>query len=387
MSRRGKPRSAIFIAAILAATALSCAATPEPAEVAPATGPATGLTEAAPAAREDSGLVEEMGDEVLPDLPALPLLEKPAGWVSPVEKHGRLSVKGTQLVDSGGKPVILRGVSTSNLAVFEQFVAEDAIAELAYGWKVDVLRLAVWTFGINGGYSSNPRIGEVAIEAARLCGQYGIYCIIDWHILNDGDPLDTLDKAMEFFGIASGTFKDDVHVIYEICNEPHGEAVTWKGSIRPFAEKVIPVIRRDSPDSIVIVGTPNWSLEPDKAIEAPLALENVMYTVHYYAGNAEEWVMDRVGLALAKGLPIFCTEWGGTNSDGGKDGEVYPEGSRKWIDFLESKGLSWCIWQFSDAMGESSALIDIEAPAEGKRYSERLSRWGKLMYAELRKVR
>ena len=45
-------------------------------------------------------------------------------------------------------------------------------------------------------------------------------------------------------------------MIYEIANEPNG--VSWS-TIKSYAEQVIPVIRANDPDAVVIVGTRGWS--------------------------------------------------------------------------------------------------------------------------------
>ena len=58
---------------------------------------------------------------------------------------GKLSVKGTQLVDKNGNAVQLRGVSTHGLAWFPQYVNEDLFRELRQEWKANVVRLAMYT--------------------------------------------------------------------------------------------------------------------------------------------------------------------------------------------------------------------------------------------------
>lgn len=376
-------RRSIFAAIALALAALvlafSCGSVAKPSEA-----PPSAVAEpAAVGAGETEAIAEEesYGDA---EPVVLPLYEKPAGWTSPFERHGRLSVKGTKLVDAAGKPVQLKGLSSSNLAAFDQFVTEDAIAELAYAWNVDVLRLAVYTYAIHGGYYASPRIGDVAIEAAKTCAKYGIYAIVDWHILVDGNPLETLDGALEYFDKATTELGDAPNVIYEICNEPNRPEVTWKDSIKPYAEKVIPAIRKKAPSSVVIVGTPTWSQDVDIAAESPLSFPNTMYTLHFYAGSHGQDLRDRAAKAMKK-VAVFCTEWGTSIADGGRDMVVYEEETAEWLALLDANSVSWCNWQLCDMAGEASSIIDSGLPWEGKRLYERLSPSGALIRSILLK--
>lgn len=57
------------------------------------------------------------------------------------------------------------------------------------------------------------------------CVKYDIYCLIDFHGLTPGNPLDNSYKcADEFWQWASSSYKDKKHVIYEIFNEPNGDS-------------------------------------------------------------------------------------------------------------------------------------------------------------------
>ena len=45
----------------------------------------------------------------------------------------------------------------------------------------------------------------------------------------------------------------------EICNEPNGDT-DWL-DVSVYAEQIIPVIRENDPDSVIIQGTPNYDQE------------------------------------------------------------------------------------------------------------------------------
>ena len=176
----------------------------------------------------------------------------------------------------------------------------------------------------------------------------------DWHILDDNNPRTYENESIEFFNEMSKLYKDKPNVLYEICNEPNGVEVTWNEVIKPYAKNVIPVIRKNSPNSLIIVGLADWSKDTSSAIASPLEIKNIMYAVHTYMGNDFYTVEDNLKLAIKKKLPIIITECAAT--DGSGDGYVYLDFFKKWVDYLDSNDLSWMVWQFSDR-GESSSLI------------------------------
>ena len=222
-------------------------------------------------------------------------------------------------------------------------------------WGINVFRIAMFTNPeMNGYINDKENQKELVKKIVDICIDLDIYVIIDWHILDDNNPRTYESESMEFFKEMSETYKDKPNVLYEICNEPNGEEVTWNEVIKPYAENVIPVIRENSPKSLIIVGLANWSKDTPSAIESPLEIDNIMYAVHTYMGDDFYTVEDNLKLAIKKKLPIIITECAAT--DGSGDGYIYLDFFKKWVDYLDSNGLSWMIWQFSDR-GESSSLI------------------------------
>ena len=98
-----------------------------------------------------------------------------------------------------------------------------------------------------------------------------LYVILDWHILNDSDPNEHIEEAKDFFDQLSAHYADEPGILYEICNEPNGD-VTWE-QISAYAEEVIPVIRKNAPDAVILVGTPNYCSHLDGPLSDPLPLK------------------------------------------------------------------------------------------------------------------
>ena len=173
-----------------------------------------------------------------------------------VSVHGQLSVKGTDLVDKNGEPVQLRGVSTHGIQWFPAFANKDLFRYLRDEWNINVIRLAMYT-GAGDGYTDGTKAGieQTVQNAVDAAIELDMYVIVDWHILQDQSPQVRKADALRFFGYMSEKYANYPNIIYEICNEPNGYA-SWSGDIKPYAEEVIPVIRANDPDSVVIVGTP-----------------------------------------------------------------------------------------------------------------------------------
>ena len=210
----------------------------------------------------------------------------PKGTTS-VSQHGQLSVKNGQLVDKSGKGYQLRGMSTHGLTWFPEFVNESAFKTLRDDWNTNVVRLAMYVdeWGNGQCYMGNKSGSlELLEKGVDICIKLDMYVIIDWHVLNPGDPSKYTNEAKSFFETVSKRYAKYPNVIYEICNEPNGGA-SWSGNIKPYAEKIIPVIRKNAPNSVIIVGTPTWSQEIDKPLSDPLSYKNVMYAFHFYAAT------------------------------------------------------------------------------------------------------
>lgn len=133
-------------------------------------------------------------------------------------------------------------------------------------------------------YNQNFRLKGLSSHGI-LCINLDLYVVIDWHILSDGDPNIYLEQSKSFFNETSAKYKDYPNVIYEICNEPNQSYVTWSNHIKPYAEKIIPIIRNNSKNSVILVGTPDWSKDLSSVSKDPLKYDNIMYTVHFYAAT------------------------------------------------------------------------------------------------------
>ena len=116
-----------------------------------------------------------------------------------------------------------------------------------------------------------------------------MYVLIDWHILSDCNPETYKKEAKEFFAEMSAEYAEYNNILYEICNEPNGQT-SWE-QIKAYAEEIIPVIRENDKDGIIIIGTPNWSQYVKEAAANPITgYDNIMYTLHFYAATHTQFL-------------------------------------------------------------------------------------------------
>ncbi|WP_127532587.1 cellulase family glycosylhydrolase [Paenibacillus kobensis] len=275
-----------------------------------------------------------------------------------VPTYGQIKVSGNQLVSASGQPIQLKGASSHGVQYYGNYVNKNVIQWLRDDWGATVYRVALYTE--EKGYITNPALKDKVKEAVQAAIDLGIYVIIDWHILSDGDPNKHKTEAIAFFKEMATLYGSYPNVLYEIANEPNG--VSWS-TIKTYAQDVIPAIRAIDPDNIIIVGTPTWSQDVDQAADSPLAFSNIMYTMHFYAGTHGQYLRDKVNYALNKGIAVFSTEWGTSTATG--DGGPYPTESTQWLDFLNSKKISWVNWSIATKAESSAALLPSASTSGG----------------------
>ncbi len=274
--------------------------------------------------------------------------------IGAVERHGRLSVKDGRLTDKHGKAVRLIGVSTHGIAWYPRYICRETLEYIVREWGINCIRFALYTREYGGYCSGGDKadLRELILKGCGIAAELGIYAIIDWHVLSEKDPNVCADEAEEFFADMSSRLAGRDNIIYEICNEPNADSD--HAAVTRYARRIIPVIRRNAPESVILVGSPTWSQDIHLAAEQPLPFENIMYTFHFYAATHGQYLRERVEECVKNGLPVFVSEYGMCASDGG--GELDEHEAREWLTLLDRYGISMICWNLSDD-DESAAFI------------------------------
>ena len=184
-----------------------------------------------------------------------------------------------------------------------------------------------------------------------------IYVIIDYHSHRAHENVANAEKFFERMAKKWGAYDN---VIFDTFNEPtcvrngnidcadtaqSGGYLGWP-SIKEYSERVVATIRKYS-DNLVIVGTPVWSQQPDKAIGMPVEdpANNIAYAFHYYAGaHSVRGMGGKVETAIRSGLPVFVSEWG---TDHPVVKGPVSSSNRLWQNWMNTFKLSSANWAFT----------------------------------------
>ncbi|MBF4518001.1 glycoside hydrolase family 5 protein [Flavobacterium sp. ANB] len=273
-----------------------------------------------------------------------------------VKQHGQLKVVGTQLLDKNNNPIVLRGMSFGWHSMWPRFYNEKAVRWLKKDFNCNIVRVAM---GIELGemsYMKEPQFSKDKIEAViKGAIKADIYVIIDWHSHNVN-----LKEAREFFAEMSKKYAKYPNIIYEVFNEPDYES--W-AEVKAYVEEVIKVIRENDPNNIILVGSPHWDQDVDLPAADPIkGYNNLMYTMHFYAATHGKDLRDKTDKAIQSGLPIFISESAGMEATG--DGPLDYKSWQEYIDWMESRKLSWITWSVSDK-DETCSILKKSAQSEG----------------------
>ena len=281
---------------------------------------------------------------------------------TPVAANGQLRVCGTKLCNQNGTPIQLRGMSTHGLQWYRQCVNNASLDALASDWSADIVRLSMYIQ--EGGYETNPRMfTDLMHQLIDQVSARGLYVIVDWHMLDPGDPHANLSKAKTFFTEIAQRHKDKPNVLYEVANEPSG--VSWS-RIKSYHEQIVPVIRAQDPDAVVLLGTRAWSSlgvsdggNEQEVLANPVNASNVMYTFHFYAASHGSEYRSALSRAADR-IPMFVTEFGTQEytGDGGNDFAS----SQQYLDLMAAKTISWTNWNYSDDMRTGAVFTQGTCP-------------------------
>ena len=308
---------------------------------------------------KDVGIVEETEKSVEAPIEADDVIQDEIynikeGEVMSNEVVSKLAVNGTSLVNEVGEQIQLRGISTHGITVYPEYVNYESFKTLRDDWGANCIRLAMYTMEENGycNEANKEELKQLIHDGVSYATQLNMYVIIDWHILSDGNPRINEGEAIKFFEEMSAKYKNCPNVIYEICNEPNN--TSWEDT-KAYALNVIPVIKANNEDAVIIVGTPSWCQEPGVGVENPIeGYTNLMYCVHFYSASHGEEYRQRMIDAMDAGVPVFCSEFGTCSADG--NGTYDLAEAEEWIKAMDERKISYCVWNLSNK-AEASALI------------------------------
>lgn len=283
-----------------------------------------------------------------------------------------LHVSGTALLNAEGDTMVLNGPSLGWHSNWGRFYNEGTVKALKEKWGANIIRAAIGAHPsgdcVNGYSVDSVNAVNLAMKVIDAAIANDMYVICDWHSHNN-----TLADAKNFFTVITEKYGDKPNILYEIWNEPLD--IPWQ-EIRDYAAEVIPVIRKNAPGAVIIVGTPKWDQDVDIAAENPVDAPNLLYSLHYYAGTHKDWNREKAQKAIDAGLPLIISECGSMDHTG--DGPIDYESWQAWMDFADSNNLSVLMWDIADK-NETCSMISATASDNGMEWKEDdLKEWAKL---------
>ena len=228
---------------------------------------------------------------------------------------GQLHISGSKILDKNNHEVLLHGASIPTIiSLTDENPSRDGITNLnslhtLRNWGANVVRL----FAAADNHYSPAFIGNedaFTIQYKKIIDmaiQSDMYIVVNWDgARNNGSSF--TPEAVDFFTRISSAYPNDPHIIYEIWNEPE-DSNDWT-DVHNHANAVIPAIRANSPNAVVLVGTPGWDYHALYTEGHELSYSNIMYVFHMYMNSMRGSTVERLIQQVEAGVPIIVTEWG-----------------------------------------------------------------------------
>jgi len=293
-----------------------------------------------------------------------------ASELSPVVKNGGVHMDGTNVVNEKGETVRLLGAAFAWNMLELQYGNSKTYAYFNETWGGNTVRIGEHA-ETEGGYASVAETLDDSYERGNqkeilyyietmidACIESGMYAIVDWHVFFN--PLTYADYAVDYFDIISKKYAGVPNVIYEICNEPCDDDKTsvredsWE-NVKSYANMVIPVIRANSPDALIVCGGPSWSNDILVRANDPLKYDNVIYTDHIYSWHTH--FADEKS-AYQKGIGLLITEC----SPDMNDVAITPQSAenfRKWEEIWNQNNTGFFFWSLDNGAGDGGLKKEV----------------------------
>ena len=262
------------------------------------------------------------------------------------KNHGRLKVTDGKITSEAGEIVTLQGGAMMDGLAYNY--SKQTVEYLkAKGANLVRIPLSWGRSGLSQSYEEHwNRFKEIADWAVEM----DLYFIADFHAVASPKQSQLKETSIRFFTDVAKTYGSSGLVIYELLNEAPGKSsyssyVPWS-EIKEYSEEIIDVIRSIDPQSLIIVGPPNWSQQLEFPLDDPVERENLAYSLHFYSTLH---LFDERLNELAESLPIIVTEWAAQTPEN-STGEIDFESLNQYVDWMNEYNISWAAWSFSDEL-------------------------------------
>jgi hypothetical protein len=276
----------------------------------------------------------------------------------------RISVKGNKFVTADGKPIVFRGLNTSDPdKLVKSGHWNKEYFEAIKSWGATIVRFPVhpttWRSQGKGNYI------KLLDQGIGWATELGLYVIIDWHSIGNlrtemyqNDSYETTQKeTFEFWRTMAKQYKDNTTVaFFELFNEPteyNGQLgrCSWS-EWKLLMEETIGIIRANGATTVPLVAGFNWAYDLTPVAKDPIKADGIGYVSHPYPMKRDkpwekQWTADW-GFAAEK-YPLILTEIGfcGPDDRGAHVPVISDESYGDAITtYCREKGISYVVWVF-----------------------------------------
>jgi hypothetical protein len=305
-----------------------------------------------------------------------------------------LKVVGTQILNSKGERVTLRGVNCASMewtSNGERHILQSVTAAID-DWHVNHIRLPLaqdrW-FGKAPEQKDEGKAYRALVkEVVDLGASKGCYIILDLHWSDTGEWGQNIgqhsmpdENSLAFWKDIAPVYANHPAVLYDLYNEPHdvswdiwlkGGTVTDRPNRRGTApktyqavgmQKLLDAVRATGAKNVIIAGGLNWAYDFDGILDGRQLKDpdgnGVIYANHAYNNKGhpvEVWIA-RMEKATAK-LPVIVSEFGGSGGPNRRTGRfggpANPSGD-DWLlhvlQAIQDHNWSWTAWDFHPQAG------------------------------------
>ena len=310
-----------------------------------------------------------------------------------------LKVIGTQLQNSAGAPVRLRGVNTASMewtSDGEGHFLETVMIALRV-WHANVIRLPLsqdrW-FGKAPEQTDKGKYYRIlvrqVVDAVSLAGGY---IVLDLHWSNAGDWGKNIgqhfmpdENSLSFWVDVAEAYKNHPAVLFGLYNEPHNvgwdiwqkggqvtERATQKTPVRTYKavgmQPLLEAVRSTGAGNVVIVGGLDWAYDYSGILAGRQLADpdgnGVLYDNHAYptkGDTVERWIAKME--TAAKVLPVFVGEFG-PEPRKGSGAEKDEPWVRHVLQALKDHDWNWAAWDMHPAAGPRLILNFACEPTPG----------------------
>lgn len=313
-------------------------------------------------------------------------------------QRGALSMQNYKLVDSNGTPITLRGVALFHIPEkTDAYHTYETLSMLRY-YGVNMVRLPAYlatkkyyndVYVCRGWATASDEIKADFDRIIGWCVELGLYVLIDFHVLREnGVASNWSATGKEFFTYFSDKYADVDNVLYEIANEPYSSTHEDANFITYISE-CRSIIRANNQTAPIICGIGQYLGSALYSALVSNGISDVFVSEHYYGNNLNDNTPDTYA---TNDVPLFCTEFGDSASDGVSWSDAYDGYTRKLMSKFETNGQSYSAWSWTSGMvgTPATALLKYSAENSVGYYSKGflscdLSHQGEVIFGEMTK--